>query len=233
MSLNEKAKNFCSELGVSIEAVESRLRGVGEYHAQRYFSPALHDPNEPAPPHYTGFYFAAVSLVLESAKNILEIGMGVGRSTHLLSLLFPNAMVYTLDIPPSDKEYRTDAYVGSKGEVTKKNLSRPNIRLIRSNSFFLPSLALPEEFELIFVDGGHYFPVVAWDVMFAYGRIKEGGFVLIDDYSNKVPACLCPDVGKTVDYVGERIDETIKFLPCRSDERTGTIAWFRKGEVKK
>jgi len=114
MSLNEKAKNFCFELGVSIEAVESRLREAGEYHAQRYFSPL--------PQHYVGFYFATTSLVLENAKNILEIGVGVGRTTHLLSLLFPDTVVYTLDVPASDKENSTDAYVGTMGEVMKKNL---------------------------------------------------------------------------------------------------------------
>jgi len=223
--MNIKTKNFCSELGVSIDAVESRLRKVSDYHKQRYFSPA--------PQHYIGFYFAAIACVLEDAKSILEIGLGVGRSTHLLSILFPDAMVYTLDVPPSDKQYNTDAYVGAMAEVTKKNLDRPNIKFIRSNSFFLPALGLPEKFDLIWVDGGHYFPVVAWDVMFAYDHIKEGGFVLIDDYSNTIPDICRHDVTKTVDYIGERISETIKFLPCRSDEQTGTIAWFKKGEVKK
>ena len=57
MSLNEKTKNFCFELGVSVEAVEGKLKGVDGYHKQRYFSPS--------PQHYRGFYFAALSLVLE------------------------------------------------------------------------------------------------------------------------------------------------------------------------
>ena len=235
MNVNEQAKKFCSELGVRIEAVESKLKGASGYHKQRYFSPVLCDPKEPPPVHYIGFYFAAISLALEGAENILEIGVGIGQSTYLLSLLFPDAMVYTLDVPSGDKQYKTNAhraYMDVAGETMKKNLDRPNIKFIQSNSFFLPALGLPGKFDLIWVDGGHYFPAVAWDVMFAYDHIREGGFVLIDDYSNTVPRAFHPDVGKTVDYVGERISETIKFLPCRSDGQTGTIAWFKKEKKK-
>jgi len=227
MSVHKKVKDFCSELGVSVEAAENGLKRAESYHKQRYFSPP--------PQHYVGFYFTALSLVLKGAKNILEIGVGIGHSTYLLSLLFPDAMIYTLDVPSSDRQYETNAhraYMDVAGETMKKNLDRPNIKFIRSNSFFLPALGLPNKFDLIWVDGGHYFPAVAWDVMFAYDHAKEGGFVLIDDYSNTVPHIVRPDIGKTVDYVGERIDETIKFLPCRSDEQTGTIAWLRKGEKK-
>lgn len=219
MNPDKQVKKFCSELGVSIGDVETKIRKIGSEHSQLYF-----DANQ-----LRGFYFSTVSFVLKDAENVLEIGTGKGRTVNHLSILFPSALIYTVDIPSHDGDYKKFAgrtRTDDNKKMFKKNIDRPNIVFIEKNSFFLPSLGLPEKFDLIWVDGGHYFPVVAWDVMFAYSHIKEGGFLFMDDYGMS-------DVHKTIDYMKERINETIKMLPLSRSSQTGTVAWFRKGEIKK
>ncbi|MEK7531884.1 MAG: class I SAM-dependent methyltransferase [Patescibacteria group bacterium] len=129
--------------------------------------------------------FAIISLH-HPISRILEIGTFSGESTRLLAQLFPDAEIITVDLPEddlllrayykrgSDKEYQ--AYL----EKQEKNLASPNIRLIKINSFFLNS-KVSGMFNLIWIDGGHLYPEVAWDICNAWNLCAPRGIILCDD----------------------------------------------------
>lgn len=166
------------------------------------------------------FYFAMASLVLSDSVNILELGTGWGRGVATLSRLFPSATVYTIDVLESDKIFsRTYSRRRRRGvDGFKENISRENVVFIESNTFFLPSLELPDKFDLIWIDGAHDFPAVAWDIMFAYNHMNDGGFMLMHD-------CEETRVKDVLGYIRSRIKEEIRLFP-------GGTACIIKGQEK-
>ena len=86
-----------------------------------------------------------------------------------------------------------NTYGGSRGTPTRLsayqdtrnyNIDRKNIQAVEGNSFFLPSLC-NKTYDLIWVDGGHLFPDVSWDICNAFHSCKVGGHILIDDVLEK------------------------------------------------
>ena len=77
-------------------------------------------------------------------------------------------------------------------------------------------------FELIWIDGGHDFPVVAWDTMFAYNRLKEGGFIFMHDYAAG------DDVSKVHSHVSDIIVDETGLLPERKSHIKNKVAWIRR-----
>jgi len=216
----EELESFCSRLGTSLEKVKARLveMGLGNYVAKDH-------------EFHTGkpyIYFAIASLVMSNMKNILELGTGLGESTNVLSKIFPNASIYTIDLPKSDSKHKKWKYFKKRGiERFNTNINEPNIKFIESNSFFLYSMELPRFFELIFVDGGHCYPVVAWDIMFAYGHLAKGGFMFMHDYTSGKTN----NVKDVVNYLDDLIDEDIYLLPIdpmRPTKRDGKMAFMRR-----
>lgn len=130
--------------------------------------------------------FSALSVAKIEVRNILEIGTFDGEFTWILSKLFPQAKITTIDLPASDPLLRDfynreeDSDFQRYKAKQKANLANENINLIESNSFFLLD-KVNEKFDLIWVDGGHLYPEVAWDLCSAYHLCREGGQVLCDD----------------------------------------------------
>jgi len=215
-----KADDFFTEIGITKLDAENRLSGIRPNDG-KYFSKEGSR---------TGFlmplYFSAVSLLLKDVANILEIGTGSGNFTSLLANLFPSATVYTIDIPVSDKEYATKRGAWRRrgmAEFEKNVLNKSNVKFIEKNSFFLPSMGLPQKFGFIYVDGGHWYPVVAWDIMFAYHRLRPDGFAFFHDYGDGVT-----DVNLVLEYIKDLIDEEIKLVFNDTTIGIKNAAWFRK-----
>jgi len=110
----------------------------------------------------------------------------------------------------------------------KQNIRRENIVFIPKNSFFLPSLEVPQKFELIWVDGDHKFPAVAWDIMFAYNYLIKGGFMFIHDY--RVNHDKNSQVKDTIDYIASRIKEKVWYLPSNDKCLASKTLCIRKGD---
>lgn len=188
MTLVEEMESVASRFSVSLNDARKRLREIGMIDYAKNFKSHLHH-----------LYFAMASLAIVDAKNILELGTLKGESTNVLSSLFPTATVYTVDKMRIDKRFRE------------------NVVAIESNSFFLQSLELPKEFDLIWVDGDHQLPIVACDIAFAYNCVRVGGFVFMHDYS--VTPQSRTQVKDVVNYMGDWIKEEIQLLPANSDLR--------------
>jgi len=211
--------------------IKNKLIEVGLTDIANKISDCIRNPSKPYPLQIV--FFAMSSLVLKNVKNILEIGTSAGKSTRALSRIFPKSMIYTIDIGESDPNYSISYRGIQEGPSTEerrlafeKNTMADNIKFIESNSFFLPSLGLPEKFELIFVDGDHDFPQVATDIMFAYNRTRSGGFLFMHDYD--ISGNSANDVKETVDWVEARIKEKILFLAGNTRLLTGKMALIVK-----
>lgn len=215
----KEVEDFCSEFGIVASDVENKISEM-KPNTGNYFDETGSKAGTLMP-----FYFSAVSLIMKHSTNVLEIGAGFGRTTALLARLFPATTVYAIDIPSTDKRYAKLAMRVGHGEtLLERNINNGNIRFIGRDSFFLPSMGLPREFDLIYVDGGHKYPVVAWDAMFAYNSLRPGGFVFFHDYRADGETHVEP----TIKYIKDIIDEEIKMLPSSTTPDSRSVAWFRK-----
>jgi predicted O-methyltransferase YrrM len=111
-------------------------------------------------------------------SNILEIGTHKGTCTILLSKIFPNAKITTIDLPDHYK------VVHGKGAdfIKQRNdllASCPNIEFKQENSLDL--ISNDKKYDLIFVDGDHVSPVATADIVNSVRMINEGGFIVCDD----------------------------------------------------
>ena len=130
--------------------------------------------------------FSCLNQQNKGIKNILEIGTYKGESTKFLSELFNNSKIYTFDLPDNDPIFLS-SYSREDPKVLddflkkrKKNLNSKNIKFIQSNSFFIPEL-VSNIFDLIWIDGDHLLPTIAWDICNAYHLCKKDGWIMFDD----------------------------------------------------
>lgn len=130
--------------------------------------------------------FAAISLSGRPIRRILEIGTFRGKTAWLLARLFSQASITTVDLPEHDPILRA-TYGREKGEAYREYLEKraehladPRIELIELNSFFLPEKVSPG-FDLLWMDGGHNWPEVGWDLCNAWHLARSGGIIMCDD----------------------------------------------------
>lgn len=204
--MEESTRSMAEAIGASLDEAREKLA-----------KHELRDRSQTPKGSMAYLYFSLLSIAID-AKYILDIGTGLGGGANALSKLFPDSVVYTIDVPPSDKNYYLSYRSRRRNGARKfqEYTARDNIVFIESNSFFLPSLELPDKFDFIWVDGSHILPALAWDMMFAYNHLRPGGVMGMHDYlvSGK------PHFreGKIViDYIESRIKEKILLLPGHAD----------------
>ena len=161
-------------------------------------------------------------------NKILEIGTFNGQTTLILSHLFPDSQITTIDLPESDPIFKQTYRREDKTklvEYKKKqqyNLKRKNITYLELNSFFIPE-KIQDKFDLIWVDGGHLFPEISWDLCNAFHLLNSGGILMCDDviinYNGYHDDYVSPDSYKVFEYIKKR-------LPCN-------IVYFLKRNSKK
>jgi len=149
----------------------------------------------------------------EKTTRILEIGTFTGETTAVIARLFPEAEIVTLDLPGDDPILRStyqrleSAKFAAYEERLISNTSAPNVKLIRRNSFFVPEI-VEGRFDLVWVDGGHLYPEIAWDLCNAYHLLRPGGVLMCDDVipdSNGLrDSYVSPDSHAVLRYITER-----------------------------
>jgi predicted O-methyltransferase YrrM len=131
-------------------------------------------------------FFASLSACFK-AKKILEIGTYDGRNARLLSILFPDAEIETVDLADDDPLF-INSYNREKPEFMARLLkarnenlrSGRNIKFTQINSLRLLNYD-SQSYDLIWVDGAHGYPIVAIDIANSIRLLKEGGFMMCDD----------------------------------------------------
>lgn len=144
----------------------------------------LNEPRTDISMHYE--VFAGISQVQE-VKRVLEIGTSTGGFTRFLAELFPQAHIDTWDLP---SEIFTNPITGSYkniqigyGDQTKKSRETLdnvlNVVQVRRDSTLLAFES--NEFDVIWVDGDHTYPVAAFDIINALRLTARGGWICVDD----------------------------------------------------
>lgn len=159
--------------------------------------------------------FAALSLSPRAAtiRDILEIGTFRGKTALLLKTLFPEARVTTVDLPTSDpimqQTYRRDTpeQLAEYRATRDGRVNRDGITFVEANSFFLPTRA-PGPFDLIWMDGGHLFPEVAWDFCNSWHACRSGGLLMCDD--------IIPDPRGSDAYASDESHKVISYVAART-----------------
>ena len=128
---------------------------------------------------------SSISLIKNlKIENILEVGTYDGFNALLLSKLFPNSKISTIDLPEDDKEfiasYKRKNQLIELIENRKKNLSLgDNIEFIPMNSIKL--INHKKKYDLIWIDGAHGYPIVSIDIINAMNLINDNGIIACDD----------------------------------------------------
>ena len=129
--------------------------------------------------------FSSLSLSKnKSISDILEIGTFDGFNSLLLSNLFPNSNVDTIDLPENDGDFinfynrknSTEDFVQKRDIILSKN---KNINFFPINSLKL--LNNEKKYDLIWIDGAHGYPVVCIDIINSLYALKQNGLILCDD----------------------------------------------------
>ena len=134
--------------------------------------------------------FSSLSLCKnKSITDILEIGTFDGFNALLLSNLFPNSNIDTIDLPENDDDFinfynRKDnisKFIQDRNIILSKN---KNINYSTLNSLKL--LNYKKKYDLIWIDGAHGYPVVCIDIINSLNILKENGLILCDDVHLKL-----------------------------------------------
>lgn len=115
------------------------------------------------------------------------------------------------------------------------NMKFSNIRPMKCNSFFLLD-AVSGPFDLAWVDAGHKFPDVAWDLCSAFHLVRPGDIIMADDVTldpNFANRNLGPDTQIVLRYVADRIPSQIHYFLKRRNENSYLhvkkfVAWLDK-----
>ena len=131
--------------------------------------------------------FAAIAKSDYKINNILEIGTHNGRTSSILSKLFPKANITTIDLqdnnPTFKNTYKRDTNLNLFIKKRNKLISQQkNINFIQMNSLEL-SVAnnnIPRQ-DLIWVDGAHGYPIVSADITNSIRLMNNKTILMCDD----------------------------------------------------
>ncbi len=125
----------------------------------------------------------------KSFANILEIGTFDGFNSLLLSNLFPNSKIDTIDLSETEDDFIK--FYNRKDNINKFIQDRNNILSKNKNINFSPLNSLKllnykKKYDLIWIDGAHGYPVVCIDIINSLHILKENGLILCDDVHLKL-----------------------------------------------
>ena len=120
----------------------------------------------------------------KSITDILEVGTFDGFNALLLSNLFPNSNIDTIDLPENDDDFIN--FYNRKDNISKFIQDRNNILSKNKNINFFPLNSLKllnykKKYDLIWIDGAHGYPVACIDIINSLHILKENGLILCDD----------------------------------------------------
>ncbi len=135
---------------------------------------------------------SAWSSFLEPQKNIvmdyLEVGSFEGRSLLYASNLFPNAKLTCIDTFEGSDEH-SEELVGNLEARFLQNIAPIMDRVTILKGTSLDRLAdistHTEKYDIIYIDGSHFYRHVLLDSLMAWPLLKVGGVLIWDDYAWK------------------------------------------------
>lgn len=116
-------------------------------------------------------------------SKILEIGTFDGMNSLLLSKIFPDAYIDTIDLRHTESDFKN--FYNRKNKIDEfisyrnNNLKNNKIQLIEKNSINL--INFDNKYDLIWIDGAHGYPVVCVDIINSLHLVSPNGVILCDD----------------------------------------------------
>jgi len=118
-------------------------------------------------------------------KNYLEIGSFEGQSTTFAAKLFPNAELTCIDTFGGSHE-QGDTDVSNLEAKFKKNIIsiKERVKILKGTSQERLSQLSDdiEKYDVIFIDGSHFYRHVLLDTAMCWPLLKVGGYLIWDDY---------------------------------------------------
>ncbi len=129
--------------------------------------------------------FSSISLSKKNQiKKILEIGTFDGANAFLLSVLFKDSKIETIDLKSDENDFQNfynrknnlEKFINERNNLLKKSDS---IKFEELNSVKLTFHK--EKYDLIWIDGAHGYPVCCIDIVNSLKLLNRKGMIMIDD----------------------------------------------------
>jgi predicted O-methyltransferase YrrM len=143
------------------------------------------------------------------ARRVLEVGTYDGNTAlNLAANLAPSGVVTTVDLPPDwNGKFMYDVPAHLRNVTDRQQIGiqyrqtvyEGRIRQVLGDSATLDWKLLEPPFDLIFVDGCHYFEYVKKDTENALQHLRPGGVIVWHDYGE------FKDVSRVVDEAATRL----------------------------
>jgi len=146
-----------------------------------------------------------------AVSEILEIGSWEGKSACWFLDAFPQARITCVDTFQGSAEHAGFDVESVKQRFYKNTATFGDRVIVREgeSSKMLYGLE-PESFDVVYVDASHTEQDTLVDLVLAFGLLKKGGVLLIDDYAQ--PAF--PGVRAAVDKFAQVFSNRIRSVLC-------------------
>jgi predicted O-methyltransferase YrrM len=126
-------------------------------------------------------------LLFNTDPEILEIGSFEGRSTLFFLTHFPSSRVTVIDawgIAAGDESYKKQKRFDEAERRFDYNMQDYLDRIAkhRGRSSTMLGQLHGQKYDLIYIDGSHYADDLMADAVLSWPLLKEGGFMVFDDY---------------------------------------------------
>lgn len=138
--------------------------------------------------------------------KFLEIGVFRGQILGLIRMLAPDADITGITpLDSSDGHWESDYAADIAYLHDTFNLSQPRIlKGLSTDDGIKEKVGM---YDVIYIDGGHTYPIARHDVYYFSSHVKIGGYLVIDDCANKYKL---PDgMFKGIEPVSRAVDELL------------------------
>jgi predicted O-methyltransferase YrrM len=119
------------------------------------------------------------------AKRFLEIGTWQGATCSAVALAFPEAEIWTVDLPNPEKTQWNPQKKALTGLAYRRLGLQRRIKQLWMHSRELSRFHGKEKFDLIFVDGDHSQPGCFSDLETVRNLLSDEGLIVVHDYTDE------------------------------------------------
>lgn len=115
-------------------------------------------------------------------KRVMEIGFNGGYGSACFLGARPDIQVVSFDIGRW-------GYVEDAKKLIDEFFPGRHTLVLGDSTQSVPIYSPDEPFDMVFIDGGHFTPVPQLDIQNSLPLLRDGGFILMDDYCIKHGGC--------------------------------------------